>query len=40
MERALETITHLELGLKGGSDLSDELQMERAMIQLSARSGN
>lgn len=36
LERALETVTELERGLKGGSDLPDGLQMERAVMQLSA----
>lgn len=36
LERALETITRLERGLKGGSDLSDELQMELTVMQLSS----
>ena len=35
LERALRTITGLELGLKGGSDLPDGLQMERAVLDLS-----
>lgn len=35
LERALETITRLERGLKGGSDLPDELQIERAVLELS-----
>lgn len=35
LERALETITDLERGLKGGSDLPDGLQLELAVIQLS-----
>lgn len=35
LERALETVTELERGLKGGSDLPDILQMERALLELS-----
>lgn len=35
LERALETITNLERGLKGSSDLPDELQMERVVLDLS-----
>lgn len=35
LERALHSITRLELGLKGGSDLPDELQMELAVLELS-----
>ena len=36
LERALEATTRLERGLKGGSDLSEDLQMERAVLQLSS----
>lgn len=35
LERALGTVTELERGLKGGSDLPDTLQMERAVLELS-----
>jgi len=38
-ERALESILNLESGLKGGSDLGDELQMEFAVMNLSGVSG-
>ncbi|MBA3423202.1 MAG: DNA polymerase III subunit delta [Rubrobacter sp.] len=34
-ERALEYVLYLESGLKGGSDLGDELQMELAVMKLS-----
>lgn len=35
LELALGTITRLEQGLKGGSGLPDELQLERAVLELS-----
>src|SRR5918998_519449 len=38
LERALALIQDLESGLKGGSDLSDELQVEMAVIRLSEAS--
>ncbi len=38
-ERALESILNLESGLKGGSGLGDELQMELAVMDLSRVSG-
>jgi DNA polymerase-3 subunit delta len=38
-ERALESVLMLESGLKGGSDLGDELQMELAVMNLSEASG-
>jgi DNA polymerase-3 subunit delta len=34
LERALTRIQHLEGGLKGGSDLSDELQVEMSVLDL------
>lgn len=36
LRRALQATTRLERGLKGGSDLSEGLQMELAVMQLSA----
>ncbi len=38
LERAMALIQDLESGLKGGSDLSDELQVEMAVIRLSEAS--
>jgi DNA polymerase III subunit delta len=38
LERALARIEDLESGLKGGSHLSDELQVEMTVLDLSARS--
>jgi DNA polymerase-3 subunit delta len=38
LERALALIQDLESGLKGGSDLSDELQVEMTVIGLSEAS--
>ncbi len=35
LERALELVLDLERGLKGGSDLGDELQVELAILKLS-----
>jgi DNA polymerase III subunit delta len=35
LERALALIQGLESGLKGGSNLSDELQVELAVLKLS-----
>ncbi len=35
LERALELVLDLERGLKGGSDLGDELQVELAVLKLS-----
>ncbi|AHY46808.1 holA: DNA polymerase III, delta subunit [Rubrobacter radiotolerans] len=37
LERALETVLDLEGGLKGGSDLPDALQLERAVVKLTDR---
>ena len=39
LERALELVLDLERGLKGGSDLGDELQIELAVLKLSGVSG-
>jgi DNA polymerase III subunit delta len=38
LERALTQIQDLEGGLKGGSDLSDELQVEMTVLSLSEKS--
>jgi DNA polymerase-3 subunit delta len=38
LERALAQIQDLEGGLKGGSDLSDELQVEMTVLGLSEKS--
>ena len=38
LERALAQIQDLEGGLKGGSDLSDELQVEMTVLSLSEKS--
>ena len=38
LERALALIQALESGLKGGSNLSDELQVEMAVLKLSEAS--
>jgi DNA polymerase-3 subunit delta len=35
LERALDLVLDLERGLKGGSDLGDELQVELAVLKLS-----
>jgi hypothetical protein len=35
LERALALILDLERGLKGGSDLGDELQVELVVLKLS-----
>jgi DNA polymerase-3 subunit delta len=35
LERALALVLDLERGLKGGSDLSDDLQLELAVLKLS-----
>ena len=35
LERALALVLDLERGLKGGSDLGDELQVELAVLKLS-----
>ena len=35
LERALALVLDLERGLKGGSDLTDELQVELAVLKLS-----
>jgi hypothetical protein len=35
LERALSLVLDLEGGLKGGSDLADELQVELAVLKLS-----
>ncbi|HEX6710994.1 MAG TPA: DNA polymerase III subunit delta [Rubrobacter sp.] len=39
LERALNLVLGLESGLKGGSDLSDELQVEMTVLKLSEVSG-
>jgi DNA polymerase-3 subunit delta len=39
LERALEIVLHLERGLKGGSDLTAELQVELAVLHLSELAG-
>jgi len=39
LERALALILNLERGLKGGSDLGDELQVELAVLKLSGSPG-
>ena len=38
LERAFAQIQGLESGLKGGSDLSDELQVEMTVLRLSEAS--
>jgi DNA polymerase-3 subunit delta len=39
LERALELVLGLERGLKGGSDLGDELQVELTVLKLSGSAG-
>ena len=39
LERALDLVLDLERGLKGGSDLGDELQVELAVLKLSGSAG-
>jgi DNA polymerase III subunit delta len=39
LERALELVLDLERGLKGGSDLREELQVELAVLRLSGSAG-